>query len=65
MIWKTKEHGEIQCTFHGFTDEGLVIIRAPDKFDPGLVELKVPRSEIVGLEQEQTKVAVTWALGKL
>lgn len=60
MIWKTEQHGEIECTYHGIAPDGRVIIHVPDKYDPGTVELKVPRTEVVGLEQEQTKVAVQW-----
>lgn len=60
MVWNTAEHGEIPCTFHGFTDDGRVIIRVPDPYDQGQVELQVPRAELHGLELEQTMVAVRW-----
>lgn len=65
MIWETKEHGRLQCTLHGFTEDGRVIIHVPDKFDPGVVELKVPRDQIEGLAAEQTMIAVKWSTRKL
>lgn len=60
MIWKTEKHGELPCTYHGVADDGRVIIRLKDPYDPGQVEIKVPRAEVLGLEQEQTKTAVIW-----
>jgi hypothetical protein len=62
MLWRTEKHGEIPCEFRGFDDDERVIIRVPDPFDKGVVEIHVPRSEIAGLAEEQTRVAVEWTL---
>lgn len=55
LIWATDKHGALPCTYRGIADDGRVIIRLKDPYDPGLVELKVPRTEVQRLEQEQTK----------
>ncbi len=50
----------VECTLQRFTDDGRVVIRFPDRYDPGVVELTVDRALVQGLPEEQTKIAMEW-----
>lgn len=51
MHWKTLEHGKIPCNFRGIDPDGNAIIRVPDQYDLGEVELHVPIEELVPSEE--------------
>jgi diadenosine tetraphosphate (Ap4A) HIT family hydrolase len=49
FIWNSPEYGEIPCNVH-YDLADFLVIRAPDPYDPGEVQLSVPVGQVTQLE---------------
>lgn len=56
--WVTDEHGYLPCAFRGYDADGKAIIRLPDPYDPGEIELHVPVAEVRGLQPDPVVIVM-------